>query len=304
MDYKHLVHIRNSTVNEIASIIENQRNIHNTNFLLNDSDEFIELASPQVYGSKSCYVIELVAINRFRRSTMQWNNSNFYPQMYRDLNGCNLLVGAMFEWNDQLASKIIETLKNSLNYKIKNIPYGSSTPSTGYDLFRRAIRYREQEYRTSVPFITVENTFLVPPGKVYTSFEKMFLTFELEVWIAIVVTILIALAVIQVVNLCSCNIQNFVYGRNIRTPTLNLQSTFLTGNQFKMPGRNFARFLVVLFIIWSLIIRTCYQSKLYEYLQADIRKPRIKTIRELLDSNFTFYGGNDWKFLKKDYGVT
>lgn len=36
-------------------------------------------------------------------------------------------------------------------------------------------------------------------------------------------------------------------------------------------------------------MRTCYQSQLYKYLQADIRKPRIKTIDELFDHDFTFY---------------
>lgn len=32
-------------------------------------------------------------------------------------------------------------------------------------------------------------------------------------------------------------------------------------------------FMNELFVIWSLIIRTCYQSKLFEFLQMDIRKP-------------------------------
>jgi len=56
-----------------------------------------------------------------------------------------------------------------------------------------------------------------------------------------------------------------------------------------VPRRNFARFLLMLFIIWSLIFRTCYQGLLFEYLQGDGRKPPIKSIKELLSRNLTYF---------------
>lgn len=59
------------------------------------------------------------------------------------------------------------------------------------------------------------------------------------------------------------------------------------GGQFKIPRRNFARFLLLLFIIWSLIIRTAYQSKMFEFLQADPRKPRVMSLADIADRNFT-----------------
>ncbi len=50
------------------------------------------------------------------------------------------------------------------------------------------------------------------------------------------------------------------------------------------------RFILILVIVWSLIIRTCYQSMLYEFLQTDMRKPAVTTFRDLRERNFTFYG--------------
>jgi hypothetical protein len=61
-----------------------------------------------------------------------------------------------------------------------------------------------------------------------------------------------------------------------------------------VPKGNFARFVLMMFVIWALIIRTCYQSILYENLQRDIRKPRIQTLDELNELNFTaLYTEND-----------
>lgn len=117
----------------------------------------------------------------------------------------------------------------------------------------------------------------------------MFLPFDTATWILIVFTLIISLVVIQILNFCSSEIKNFIYGRAIRTPTVNLASIFLCGAQFKFPGRNFARFLLTLFVIWSMIIRTCYQSKYFEYLQSDERKPRMETLKDLIDNNFTMF---------------
>jgi hypothetical protein len=111
--------------------------------------------------------------------------------------------------------------------------------------------------------------------------------FDRETWIAICVTFIIALIVIHVIKFASKQVQNFVFGRNITTPTLNLFSIFLSGGQHRTPGRNFARYLLMLFIIWSLIFRTCYQSMMFENLTSDLRHPRVKTVEELVEKNFT-----------------
>lgn len=101
--------------------------------------------------------------------------------------------------------------------------------------------------------------------------------------------LLMALGTIQIINLCSIKVRNFVYGTKIRTSTINVSKTFFASGQYKVSDSNFARLLLMLFIIWCLIIRTCYQSELFNYLQAEKRKAEAKTIAELIEKNFSFY---------------
>jgi hypothetical protein len=131
-------------------------------------------------------------------------------------------------------------------------------------------------------------TFTVPAGEPYSQLEKMFLMFDKATWICIGVTLSAGLLFVKIINHMSIMVQNFVFGRYMKTPTLNVASIFLSGSQFRTPGRNFSRFIFMMFVMWSLIIRTCYQSELYKNLQGDMRRPKIISIDELNKKNFTF----------------
>lgn len=74
------------------------------------------------------------------------------------------------------------------------------------------------------------------------------------------------------------------------TPTLNMASTFLAGYQNRVSEGSFARFILMLFIIWCLIFRTCHQSELFKHLQSDERKPPAKTFVEIIEKNLTYHG--------------
>jgi hypothetical protein len=99
--------------------------------------------------------------------------------------------------------------------------------------------------------------------------------------------------IIQIVNRASRTVQRFVFGRNVRSPAMNLVSTFLIGNQSRMPSRNFSRFILTNYIFWCLIIRTAFQSMLFNDLQKDLRKPIPKTVAEIIYQGLTFYGHPD-----------
>lgn len=104
------------------------------------------------------------------------------------------------------------------------------------------------------------------------------------------VTIFIGLGVIQIINRCSLVIRNIVFGHGNNTPTLNMASTFLAGYQNRVPEGNFARFILMLFIIWCLIFTTCHQSELFKHLQSDERKPPAKSFAEIIEKNLTYHG--------------
>jgi len=141
-----------------------------------------------------------------------------------------------------------------------------------------------------VNLVEKEFYFVIPDGELYTEWEKLFLAFDEVTWLLIVITFAASFAVIIVIgNFATKVVQDFVFGEDVTTPSLNVLIALFGLGQIILPRRNFARFLLTMFIIWSLIIRTCYQGLLFEYMIGEGRKPAIKSIDELLERNFTYH---------------
>jgi hypothetical protein len=117
----------------------------------------------------------------------------------------------------------------------------------------------------------------------------MFMMFDDDVWLAIMITFTFGLVLIQVVNFCSEKIQDLVFGEGVRIPTMNFFGTIFGIGQTRLPRRNFPRFLLMMFIILCLILRTCHQSMLYDLMQQDLRRPELKTIDEAIAKGYKFY---------------
>lgn len=306
--FKHLVHIPGATFTDIEKCIGKRNfdgfSIDSVDFLVNENEKSIELATVFMFTDKHCRRKQLKIINRFTKDTKSWEDSDFYPNKYRDFHNCTLEMASCSSKSftgTEIASMIFEALAGELNYRLQKIVVSpkafqsiisSQDAIVSYDFLdfeRLSSITLVKKFCLSVPIHIERLAFSVPPGLPLTPLERILLPFQDEVWIAIVITLLIGLLSIQVINRCPEIIRNFVFGTNILSPTVNLMATFLTGGQNKLPGRNFARFLVVLFAIWSLVIRTCHQSELFKCLQQDLRKPRIKNLEELIDNNFTWY---------------
>lgn len=80
------------------------------------------------------------------------------------------------------------------------------------------------------------------------------------------------------------------------------------GIQFVYPGRNFARFLLMSFILFSMVVRTPYQKKMVEFLQKEMYKPKAMNIDEKIDQDYLFYTKlrfrtycNDTDFVRRLY---
>lgn len=309
--YQHLVYVPDLTISDLE-VIEDGFSIDNVNFLMNETDKSIDLVSGFMFTKEKCHQNQFVTINRFNGETERWENSNFYPNKYQNFHECNLSFGlqtfrqiSLKHVSEETFIELAEHFNFKLDYKYLELPiFVEGIKSNAFDLFDTEEGFHgDLLWITSAPFAFERISFCIPPGEPYTAFEKMILPFDSDVWIGIFATFLIGLTTIQVISFTSVKVQNFVFGRNIRTPTLNLVNIFifLNGAQPLSPKRNFARFLLTLFIIWSLIIRTCYQSQYFRFLQADARKPKIKTSDELLDRNFTLYFLADLNKLNKSY---
>jgi hypothetical protein len=127
------------------------------------------------------------------------------------------------------------------------------------------------------------------PSEKYSPYEKFFLPFDLPTWILLFFTFIMTFGSIFMINHLSKSVQNLIYGQNIETPIWNVISIFFGISQTKLPNKNFSRFILIIFIYFCLIFRTCFQSKFFEFMTSEPRLPPPKNIEELIERNYTTY---------------
>jgi len=129
----------------------------------------------------------------------------------------------------------------------------------------------------------------VTPGDMYTPYEKFTLPFDIETWFLLFVTFVVTFVTILIINRLSKSTQSIVYGENVETPVWNVIRIFFGISQTKLPNKKFSRFILMIFIYFCLIFRTCFQSKFFEFMTSEPRHPPPKTVEDLIKRNYTIY---------------
>lgn len=148
---------------------------------------------------------------------------------------------------------------------------------------------RNKYMSPSFPYTSMPFVLMVPPGKKYTAFEKLFRPFDLSVWIPIIIVFIVATISITIIKLSSKTIRNIFFGPKIQSPYLNVLTVFVEGSIHVIPTKSFARSLLLIFIIYSLIMRTLYQGGLIKNMQSDDRKPSLSSVDAMINKHFKFY---------------
>jgi len=100
------------------------------------------------------------------------------------------------------------------------------------------------------------------------------------------ITFALTILSIFIVNRLSKSAQNLVYGQKVETPILNVVRIFFGISQTQLPNKNFPRFILVMFIFFCLIFRTCFQSKFFEFMTSEPRRDPPKVLEDLLDREY------------------
>lgn len=140
----------------------------------------------------------------------------------------------------------------------------------------------------SNPYFTDQTIFITPHGVSWTLVEKLIFPFAVVVWVFIFVCFLVVFIIIAVVERRSLAVQNFVFGTDVRSPHLNMFRGFIGGSQNILPRRNFARFLLSMFLIYSMVIRTAYQAS-YFHLNSDKKHKRVTIDAIILNQDYLIY---------------
>lgn len=305
------IEMRNSRKGKLIAFYE-MSDILQFQYFLVEEKSSIGLFTFVWYTAYACHVPQLIEVNRFDKTNKMWKNSDFVIEKFSNFNGCKLTftlwpqgyaanyeikngVVSLFGYNVNITQGLAKHLNYTYEFNVlfNGIPKSPENVTDDLILLVKTFNaYYEDRIGPSFitsPYVFQANGIAVPPGENYSSYEKLLLPFDFQVWILIIFSFLTAFSTIFVIYLKSKTIQSFVFGSNVRTPSLNVAAIFFGLSQFVSPKRNFARFFMTMFVLYSLVIRTCYQGKIYEFMQKNMSKPHIESIDKMIENNYTFY---------------
>jgi hypothetical protein len=274
-----------------------EKSLYNFDVLIKTNDDSVRLFTFFPLKKNNCNDTEPTSINEFFNGT--WKTREFFPEKFSNFNRCPVKIGTPeaplafskithedgtvdFVGSD---AEIVKILEDSMNFTarinssgelngwgdiaengtatgvIRQILNGDSDLLMGY--FLRPIRSLHMKNSDVYFFIPI--CVFVPPGAPYTSFENLFRPFSLML------------------------IQDLIFENDVKNSFYNLLMIIVGGSMEKLPKKNFPRILVMTFILFCLVMRTIYQSRMFEFLQAGDNKKMVSTMKEMVEKEFDFY---------------
>lgn len=270
----------------------------------------------------NCSDISPVLINQFKDGKLTNGSANIFPIKTRNLHKCPIRVAVSNDVEPYMFSKLlsngtyqfsglnfdlINTLAETVNFQVnytfigpdgffyengtsegplRAVLDGDADLSLSFWWLRES---RLNFFDASNSYISDSLNFIIPPGSEYTTFEKLVFPFSYFLWITISVVNVVAFLVVFIVKLCSKTIQDFVFGTGVKHPYMNMYIGFMGGAQDLLPRRNFARFILMNYLLYALVIRTLYQGSYYRFLQSNRHHKRFESVKEMVENDFLFY---------------
>lgn len=290
-----------------------QKSIYNVN-ILKASDESVELSTFFPFQPNNCQSTQPVVINTFINN--RWTNRDFFPSKLKNFHKCPVKVGAqglvsrfirVQHTNGSvdyigIDVEIMKLLGEALNFQpvvnfsmksndwgavyengssigvINQIIDGYSDFILGY--FVNEQRARHMDCSDAYFFFTV--IVVIPSGAPFSALENMHRPFELTVWVVFLSTITLAYILIVAAKFhlkLHKSLSNFhsflglIFGESVAKP----------------PKQNSARIFLITLVMFCLIVRTAYQSKMFNFFQAGHNKAMVKTLADMEEKKFSLY---------------
>ncbi|KAL7012938.1 hypothetical protein ACKWTF_015111 [Chironomus riparius] len=308
--------------NNIEQLIKNKRitfrrgSIEQFEFLLINDGDNLQLASIEWFTESACNQPQLIIINTFNKTAKKWSKKLENYEKFQNFHGCNLTLWIAPDNEESLFESVIVDKNNRISEVIGVIPKVFMDISQKYNFMPKFLNFESDEAEVcfsifrlcsefeillhfTASFMQVHDVILTTPGELYRPFEKLWLPFDDLTWKFLIFVFFVAFLVIFIVNQLPNHVQDRIYGLNIHKPGLNVISAFFGLAQYKVPKKYFARCLLIIFVFFCLIFRTCYQSKLFEFMTSEPRRPPPISVKELRDRNYTMYTTLDLDYVTK-----
>lgn len=299
--------------------------IYNISIMIEGKNGKISMFSVFPFSNEKCGTeSSLKLINEFNSLTRSWKSKIFFPEKFNNLNSCPLKVGGL---QSSIPSVIVKKSdKNKENFsgfevdlmrevadefncttqleafesvgsifENRSIATPGLLPHVFQNKLDAALGTLSLQYDRVIcmsetkSFLSVPIVMVIPPAAVLSPFWKLIRPFATVVWILLLSMFLIGFCVAAVAKCSSRNTYNFIVGKGITNPMMNMMIAFFGMSQKKLPRTNFARFLLMKFLLFCLVIRCLYQGKLFIMLQTELHETDIATIDDIMDNNMIFY---------------
>lgn len=324
----YLIVLRKGTIQEIQVIFQLLWNIYiyNVGILMEDMKS-VSLVTFIPFEIGCCNDMKPKAINKFESG--KWDSDEFFPNKFKNLHQCSIKMGTysyepivtrkrLRDGSLQLGGSDIEMLKGIsevLNFK-SDIYFESEPDGYGviYDngtytglvkdvingYYQMIFGFYFSSYNKctnlscSQPYFNVPLVLIIPPATLLTAFEKLFQPFDGIVWILLILTFFVGIAVILIINKQSKIIQNFVFGYK-QMPIINFLSITFGVSIYRLPCRNFARFLIMFFVLFCLIQRNLYVGSLFRFMQSAGHHKELSSLNEIVEKGFDIFMYHSYK---------
>lgn len=282
--------------------------IFNVNVLVKaESSSNVSLFIFLPFSGRSCGDLTPTGINEFDGKTARWESNAFFPKKFKNLQKCPIRVGSYHGPPEVIiknmangstsqsgtAIDIINGFATALNFSFEFKLFHANSTNITRNIDILAGTYSLQESRmqvlseTRLLFIN-QIIIVIPPAILIGPIEKLFLPYDFVTWIALLLTLAMACLAVTVVLLSSLKYRTFIIGQYVKHEYLNIWNILLGGGKASPEG-NFARFLLMSFMLLCLIIRNAYTGSLFNIMKNDINSREIKSISELSEKGYTFY---------------
>lgn len=105
------------------------------------------------------------------------------------------------------------------------------------------------------------------------------------------VLFVLAVIIMFVLKLIPTQNRDFIVGKSNNTPFFNMIYIYLGGaiTLDRVPVRNFARTIFLIWLLFSLVIRNAYQGKLFDNLRSKQRMAPLFRLNDLFQSDLRLY---------------
>lgn len=290
---------------------------HYSQFIINNLDT-VALLNLEWFTAKSCNKAQPTIVNEFNKISLKWQKLLTINEKFNQFYGCLLTVdvarryqhthitldgkpyGPIVDFFNAMAVRgnftpnlqQIERIKfdHEVNYTLKRGTEYNFIPNIIISMPFMTDSKNFSGWHYSTLFYEETISFMLTPPEPYSQYEKLYLPFDAVTWVFFLIIFFYAFLSVLVINLISKRVQDVVYGTNVQSPYFNVIGTFFGVSQLKLPESNFARILLMTFILYCLVLRSAYQSLLFEYVASDMRKSSPNTIEDLYTNDFIIYG--------------